>query len=748
MDINNLCYGCMREKDSPEGICPYCGFERTVYEEKRSIRALPTGTILNGKYILGKVLGEGGFGITYLAMDLNLQMPVAIKEYFPVGLASRDTSAGENTENVSVITGEKRRYYEYGIKSFSAEARNLARFQKTEGVISVKDFFLENNTAYLAMEYISGKTLKQYLEEINTPLSEAETLRLIRPILDALVSVHAEGIIHRDVSPENIMLAKDGRVVLIDFGAARIATGAETKSLTVLLKHGYAPVEQYQTRGKQGPYTDIYAVCATIYRMLSGEKPEEAIDRMVDDKVIPLERKSGLHISHLVSEAVQKGLSVQSQDRYQTVQELIQSLYKDDFPSVQQKQEKAGIETSGYMNPQNQDQEGTEYRKKEWKSRTAAGVIIAVLSLCVLGAIFVLMDRGTNEVIQSDIGATIKEETGDSDEYGEATPEESGNDMPNETSPEKKTTDAVTDTQKQGETEPVLTSKRMWEKDGTVYTVYDIHEPGYVSISGQYIDTMVVDGDRIYWRKTTEGEQQCSIISMKMDGTDQKTLTEKAHSSTFLGIIGEDLYYTAVNDEGEKQSIRIDLQTGKEEEAPPYMLRAGNDKAWFSTSLKDDKWYCSAPGYENIHPGKGIKGTMLDVIGTKGYYMYQNDDGTYVTCTYDSETDQNEIILKDQPAKSVVSGSGLYYKQIVDGNTVLHRIDLKSGEQTEYNLGDFNLYMGGGFYELENEICVIRFVPEKGEMNTEFWAVSRTTGEKRLIGQWYNSNAENAAKEP
>ena len=139
---------------------------------------------------------------------------------------------------------------------------------------------------------------------------------------------------------------------------------------------------------------------------------------------------------------------------------------------------------------------------------------------------------------------------------------------------------------------------------------------------------------------------------------------------------------------------------------------------------------------------------MLDVIGTKGYYMYQNDDGTYVTCTYDSETDQNEIILKDQPAKSVVSGSGLYYKQIVDGNTVLHRIDLKSGEQTEYNLGDFNLYMGGGFYELENEICVIRFVPEKGEMNTEFWAVSRTTGEKRLIGQWYNSNAENAAKEP
>lgn len=749
MDINNLCYGCMREKDKPDSICPYCGFDRTAYDEKRSIRALPTGTILNGKYILGKVLGEGGFGITYLALDLSLEMPVAIKEYFPVGLASRDTSAGENTENVSVITGEKRRYYEYGIKSFSAEARNLAKFQKTEGVISVRDFFLENNTAYLVMEYISGKTLKQYLEEINVPLSEAETLRLIRPILNALASIHAEGLIHRDVSPENIMLAKDGRVILIDFGAARIATGAETKSLTVLLKHGYAPVEQYQTRGKQGPYTDIYAVCATIYRMLSGEKPEEAIDRMVEDKVVPLERKNGLHISHMVSEAVRKGLSVQSQDRYQTVEELIQGLYKETFPSIQQKREKTGTETVGLADLQKQGKErsGTEHKKIQWRSRTVVGVIIAVVSLCVLGSVVVLMDRSMDQVIQPDTEETIKEETGNPDEYVEEDPAELGNDTSKEVSSEETADDSV-DGQNPEEKQSVLTSKRMWEKDGTVYTVYNIHESGYVSISGQYIDTMVIDGDRIYWRKTTEGEKRCSIISMNLDGTDQKILTKEAHSSTFLGIDGGYLYYTAVNDGEEKQSRRIDLKTGNEEEAPPYMLRAGNDEAWFSTSLKDDKWYCSDPGYENIQAGNGIKGTMLDVVGTKGYYMYQNDDGTYVTCAYDSKTNQNEIILKDQPAKSVVNGSGLYYKQIVDGNTVLRRLDLKTGEQEKYSLGDFNLYMGGGLYELENEICVTHFVPEKGEMNTEFWAISRTTGEKRLIGQWYNSNAENAAKEP
>ena len=235
MNIEKLCYGCMHEIENADGICPYCGFDKFAYEKIRSTRALPLGTILNGKYFLGKVLGEGGFGITYLALDLSLEIPVAIKEYFPVGLVSRDTSIEGSTEKVSVITGEKKKYYEYGMKSFSSEAKNLAKFQRTDGIISIKEFFLENGTAYLVMEYIDGKTLKQYLAEKGAPLSEEETLRLIYPILNALQKIHGEGIIHRDISPENIMLAKDGRVVLIDFGAARISTGAETKSLTEVL---------------------------------------------------------------------------------------------------------------------------------------------------------------------------------------------------------------------------------------------------------------------------------------------------------------------------------------------------------------------------------------------------------------------------------------------------------------------------------------------------------------------------------
>ena len=331
MDIDRLCYGCMREKENTDEACPYCGFDNASYEKSRSTRALPLGTILNGKYFLGKVLGEGGFGITYLALDLSLEIPVAVKEYFPVGLAYRDTSMKENTETVSVITGEKRRYYEHGIKTFSDEARNLAKFRRIEGIVPICETFLENNTAYIVMDYIEGKTLKQYLKENGEPLSEDEALYIMLPVLKALEEIHKQSVIHRDISPENIIISNRGQGILIDFGAARFSNEDETKNLTILLKQGYAPIEQYQTEGKQGSYTDIYAVCATIYRMLAGEKPQEAIDRIVEDKVIPLEKRDDIFISHQVSTVIKKGMAVQPWKRYQTVDKLIQALYAENI---------------------------------------------------------------------------------------------------------------------------------------------------------------------------------------------------------------------------------------------------------------------------------------------------------------------------------------------------------------------------------------------------------------------------------
>ena len=332
-DLEKLCPGCMRIVEDFEKPCPYCGFDKREYEKTRSYRTLPPGTILAGKYFLGKVIGEGGFGITYLAWEMNLEVPVAVKEYFPSGLATRDTQlTGGKSKTVSVMAGDQGHYYQSGLRSFEQEARNLAKFQNLPGVVSVKDLFFENQTAYLAMEYIPGITMKQYLRSKVNRLDERTVLRLMRPVLESLDKVHRSGIIHRDISPDNILITADQKVTLIDFGAARMASGNDGKSMTILLKHGYAPVEQYQSKGRQGPWTDVYAICATMYRMISGKVPEEAVDRIENDRVKPLTmlaREENFQVSRRVSDVIQKGLSVSASHRYQNVRSLIQELYEE-----------------------------------------------------------------------------------------------------------------------------------------------------------------------------------------------------------------------------------------------------------------------------------------------------------------------------------------------------------------------------------------------------------------------------------
>lgn len=396
IDPNKVCLGCMRETAGEE-ICPYCGFSLKNYEAERNIRILPAATILNGKYLVGKVIGDGGFGITYLALDLNLQVPVAIKEYFPVGLASRDTADGKN-ETLSLLSGDKERFYKMGLHSFSEEAQSLAKFREVSGVVSVNDFFYENGTAYLVMEYIQGKSLKKYMKECNGTLPEAKVLEIMRPILDALAQIHKQGIIHRDISPENIMLSDSGEVLLIDFGAARTATGAETKSLTVLLKHGYAPVEQYQTKGKQGPWTDIYAVCATMYRMLSGILPDEAVERMVQDNLVPLEKLNrngdGILVSHHVSAAIQKGLAVRPENRYQNVEKLITDLYGKEacVNTLVHETDASQVDLSKSESGQNTGE------KKE--SFIIVPITIVIIAILVFGSIFL-----TENYEKQDIGS-------------------------------------------------------------------------------------------------------------------------------------------------------------------------------------------------------------------------------------------------------------------------------------------------------------------------------------------------------
>ena len=321
------CLGCMKEIDDSQKECPFCGFCKEEYLKTVSGRALPLETILIGRYLIGKVLGEGGFGITYLAYDLQTDTPVAIKEYFPSGFAGRNSTTDHHLE---VSQGKMHEYYEKGLRDFEKEARILARLQEIEGIVSVKSFFHENKTAYMVMEYIHGISLKEYVVKRGKPLSEKGCLFLMRPIMKALSQVHKEGIIHRDISPDNIIIQKRGKTVLLDFGSARQSLGEETKSLTVLLKHGYAPVEQYQSQGKQGPYTDVYALCATMYWMVSGQKPVEAIERLVQDTLVPLKERmykgEKLAVSDGFSDIVAKGMAVKREERYQSVSEVLRDI--------------------------------------------------------------------------------------------------------------------------------------------------------------------------------------------------------------------------------------------------------------------------------------------------------------------------------------------------------------------------------------------------------------------------------------
>lgn len=328
-----LCPNCFAELEPGQTTCPACGYIDST--EAPFPIALPVGTVLLGKYSIGKVLGKGGFGITYLAYDMHNSRTVAIKEYLPDTLIHRNT--GDTL--VSTYSGDKGEAFQTGAEKFYEEAKTIARFNGHPNIIHVSEFFYENNTAYFVMEYIRGVDLKTYIADRGGRLSEAATLRLFFPLLDALEAVHGVGVLHRDISPDNIFITEDGTVKLLDFGSARQVLGEQSKSLSVVLKPGFAPVEQYQTRGKQGPWTDLYALAATAYYCLTGKVPESAMDRVEEDTLLP-PSKAGAEVSPELEAVLMTALSVRAVGRYQTVEELKEAVGFP-APSVQNERQPA-----------------------------------------------------------------------------------------------------------------------------------------------------------------------------------------------------------------------------------------------------------------------------------------------------------------------------------------------------------------------------------------------------------------------
>lgn len=395
------CFGCMNMKTSSP-VCEHCGFNEHAQNESHQ---LPLGTVLHDQYIVGKCLGQGGFGITYLGWDRYLNTTVAIKEFYPGSIVSRDCS-----HSLSVVS------YESGSNEmlqstrarFLREAQTLAKLSVVEEVVHVRNYFETNNTAYIIMEYVKGIDLRRYINMRGGRLSAEETLNIMQPIMRALSQVHAAGVVHRDISPDNIMMQHSGGAKLLDFGAVRAVEAADVdkelpKSTEAILKHGFAPIEQYQRRGAMGPWTDEYALCATMYYCMTGRIPADAPERMMEDVEINWSAIPGLTEDQI--RVLNKGMAVRAKDRYASVEELYDALFagistmaetKSKYKPAAKPRQSAAVQpgtqtaaatgTQKNGRPETGAQSGGRERKKKNILLPAAAVILAgVLALTALG---------------------------------------------------------------------------------------------------------------------------------------------------------------------------------------------------------------------------------------------------------------------------------------------------------------------------------------------------------------------------
>ncbi|MBP0984786.1 MAG: protein kinase [Oscillospiraceae bacterium] len=315
-----LCESCFEEITSQP--CPHCGFDPAVPAADHNV--LKPGSILLGKYIVGRTIGKGGFGITYLAYDTTTGKKAAIKEYYPYGLALR--TSGNPT--VAVSTAENASVFKSGAERFYEEAKLVSRFNGNPNIVAVHEFFYENDTVYFSMEYLSGRTLKDYVQNTGT-LNAAQTLFLAQNVSNALMAAHSASVLHRDISPDNIMLCSNGEIKLIDFGAARQVVAEHSQSFSVILKPGFAPLEQYKKKGDQGPWTDIYSLGATLYYALTGDIPDDPMTRLDEDDNFT---ENKFNINEELWNIIVKATMLKIPDRYADIFEMRRALNQVSFP--------------------------------------------------------------------------------------------------------------------------------------------------------------------------------------------------------------------------------------------------------------------------------------------------------------------------------------------------------------------------------------------------------------------------------
>ena len=373
----NKCLGCM--EDFQGYPCPKCGFD--PQQIRGNEYALPPQTILAGKYLVGRVLGQGGFGITYIGWDIALERKVAIKEYYPNGQANRTPGTRVLTWYTSDNALQAR---QTGLEMFLKEARKMSRVDNIPGVVRVRDLFQENQTAYIVMDFVEGETLKTRLKKTG-PMSWEQAKDIFRPALRAMEQVHKAGLIHRDLSPDNLMLTKDGQVFILDLGAAKDLNVNQGASSMQVAKGGFSPFEQYTQRGGSGPWTDVYAMAATIYYTLTGKIPQPAMDRMEEDTVSwDIPRLDTLPRQAL--EALKKAMVVSAKKRTQSMEELEKGLFEKWVEPEPKSEPKPEPKPEPEVKPE-PESEPKPAPKMPWKLVWAAAASVALLGGVLWGTV-------------------------------------------------------------------------------------------------------------------------------------------------------------------------------------------------------------------------------------------------------------------------------------------------------------------------------------------------------------------------
>lgn len=370
MNVNHICLKCMKEKPSVDMSCPHCGFDER--ENSQNYDYLDYWSVLRGQYLVGKSIGQGGFGITYVGFDMNLEMKVAIKEYFPYGFATRNHNV---SDKITIMESEYKSVFEQEKSAFIEEARILAMCNELPGIVKVRDYFQENNTCYIVMEYLEGVTLKDYMQAQGGMLEPETVFGMMEPVIRSMIQIHEHGVIHKDISPDNIMLTNKNRVKLIDFGAAQRRANKGRTAINTY-KERFSPLEQRREDGEIGTYSDIYAFCATMYYLMTGKAPDDVMDRNQNDLLMK-PSEMGIKISPVQEAALMKGLELLPEDRICDAKDLYFFLYM-----YGQNNENADQMKQGIINKKTEELtkklKQAESKKKQQKCMIAIGALICV----------------------------------------------------------------------------------------------------------------------------------------------------------------------------------------------------------------------------------------------------------------------------------------------------------------------------------------------------------------------------------